>query len=368
MNQTDQGLQLDQRRKSLAHLITCHLWAPYIFENEIEFTGWDTTWNTAYGYWAGKPVGTSSLCCLADVLTRYSEIYYGYDDVTMKSLDRRMHAARTLRDLDLTQEVHGHLLNDDSEVIGLVVEPASGRLLRLEDRAQVYQAVAKLQRHYCILPNVRDGAILISEGKVRFPFVSEIRYYPPDQRSEFRESAERDHWQALDGVFAELEEGLTPQPITLFSAPLPVLFIPSYPLERPFPVVAMYINSRIMDSSYGTDDTEYNSVERPVLLGTQADVSFAIEQTGRALGARITLFRRSDIQRNRQALPSPTPAPGSLRVQRHVSQRRSRLDAAQLRLHNALNRRRRAKETGSDSYSDVTSESGSASSRIEEIF
>jgi hypothetical protein len=40
VNQTADGFHISHRRKSFQHLITCPLWAPFIYDNEIEITRW----------------------------------------------------------------------------------------------------------------------------------------------------------------------------------------------------------------------------------------------------------------------------------------------------------------------------------------
>ena len=77
----------------------------------------------------------------------------------MKEVNKAMNAGRILRGHDLTQEVYGHLLDGESNVIGLVIEATKGRSVQLGDRALLYDAVAKLQRHAHWIPPRLLGAV-----------------------------------------------------------------------------------------------------------------------------------------------------------------------------------------------------------------
>ncbi|KAJ2914028.1 hypothetical protein MD484_g6410, partial [Candolleomyces efflorescens] len=217
VNQTADGFHISHRRKSFQHLITCPLWAPFIYDTEIDITRWNSDGH-ANGYWGNKPV----------------DIWYGWDQAHMKEVNKAMNAGRILRGHDLTQEVYGHLLDGESNVIGLVIEATKGRSVQLGDRALLYDAVAKLQRLFCIFAGINAGTVLIHDGKVRFADMCCITYYPPDERKEFEENAERYHWKDLERLFDKLEDGSRPFPHYQFISSQPAVILSNcFSPERP---------------------------------------------------------------------------------------------------------------------------------------
>lgn len=337
VNQTVEGFQPIQRRKSFKYLITCERWAPYISEDEVEITEWNCVGH-ASGFWREEPV----------------VIYYGWDEDHTKQVNKAMIAARALRGLDVTQEVYGHLVNSEGEIIGLVVEATKGRAVRLEDRSIVYEAVAKLQRHFCLFPAFKAGFVLISEGKVRFADLSYITYYPPGQRQDFEEKADRLHWDYLEIFFSELEEGLTPMIHFHFFKAEPITLVYPEAPHRPLPLLATYLV--LVPNDHGEE--EYHCWE------TDNSDPFQLLSTVYYLGIQNG-FKAKPFEERDRALPYTAP----LVIQPRNKSRRSRNPSITLSHPYRRNASTRPPPSRHPVYadSDCTSESGQ-SSRFEEIF
>ncbi|TFK29128.1 hypothetical protein FA15DRAFT_610811 [Coprinopsis marcescibilis] len=240
INKTADGYRILPRKRSFRSLIKCPLWSKLIYENEVQITRWNS--EGANGYWNGKPV----------------DLWYGWDQTRMRLVNLAMEAAQAVKDLDLTYEVYGHLLNSDGHVIGLVTEATWGRPIDVNDRTIVYEAISRLQRHFCIFSNAgTSGLILIAGGKVRLADLCSIKYYPPDQRSDWEELTDRVHWRGLEEVFANLEEGFPPMPHYQLYSSVPLTFCPNSPYpERPIrPTVLCYMHFTYR-SEYDQDDSE----------------------------------------------------------------------------------------------------------------
>ncbi|EAU87789.2 hypothetical protein CC1G_09408 [Coprinopsis cinerea okayama7 len=336
-------LQLLPCRKPFYKMVKCPLWSQSIYEHEIEISRWNDDCQ-ANGFWDGKPV----------------DIWYGWDKNKMRIVNRAMEAAYAVRDLDLTYEVYGHLLDSDGHVLGLVTEATWGRPVRLEDRIQVYEAIAKLQRHFCLFFSIGADCVLIAGGKVRLADLASIEYVPADDRHDFDRRAEKVHWGPLDDLFTDLELGIPRMAHYQFTVTAPLLFLPTTPSpERP--ITARVVVFATLWKPYSAfDDDTGGDFKHPM------DINVVISQKVNTSKANFTscLLRISDLTRGwilartsfknplRQERPSIQSAHGTTTRSRPYTRKR------------ASNRRVRNLSPASD----CTSESGSTSGRFEEIF
>ncbi|RXW22448.1 hypothetical protein EST38_g3407 [Candolleomyces aberdarensis] len=200
-----------------------------------------------------------------------------------------MHAGRILRGHDLTQEVYGHLLDGDNNVIGLVIEATKGRSVQLGDRALVYEAVAKLQRQFCIFAGINAGTVLVHDGKVRFADMCCIIHYPPDKREDFDDLKEHHHWKQLEKLFNSLEEGYAPFPHYQFITMQPAIILShSFSPERP--LVAKYYGFMIF--CLVDPDHENDSVRRTLSSGIAQSVIFeGMRDHEEAIGTRLVAYQ-----------------------------------------------------------------------------
>jgi len=130
------------------------------------------------------------------------DILMGWNDRWARIVDLEMKGHRLLQGLDLTYDVLGHVLRDGL-VVGLMTEPANGRMVEYSDRAEVYDAIAKVQRKG-LLYTISCSTIMICDGKVRLLSLSSVRTFCPDAQG-FKE-ADVYHWEALDVLFDELRD------------------------------------------------------------------------------------------------------------------------------------------------------------------
>ncbi|KIM41862.1 hypothetical protein M413DRAFT_27425 [Hebeloma cylindrosporum] len=212
--------------------VTCPLWAPLIFEDEIQFTVWGTKWDRR-GIWNGKEI---------DVLFATDETRFSYLDTTM----RRM---RAISGMDLTYEVYGHLVRKDGTVVGLVTEAAWGRPIKSSDRALIYQTAARLQSRGWVYFGSLHNHFLIAGGKVRLIEPSALKFYSKDDTERLYSDAERFHWWALNKLFWEFENYgpfgnvRLPQPRFTASFSNSNLVIPPPSPERPLGGMFIHIPS-----------------------------------------------------------------------------------------------------------------------------
>jgi hypothetical protein len=191
----------------------CPTWAPFVDECDVQITQW-VTGERRHGIWKGKEV---------DLL-----VAWGDEHAIMIENNTRGH--RILLGLDLSFEVLGHIVRD-GQVVGLMTEPAYGRLVEYQDRALVYEAIAKLQRRGILYRECQHAPnIMISEGKVRFLQTTHMINLPT---IELAKEAEYWHWKTLDVSFEELRK----RP-NIYSAachrnvPYCVQIIPNLPLPQ----------------------------------------------------------------------------------------------------------------------------------------
>ncbi|KAF9484219.1 hypothetical protein BDN70DRAFT_917909 [Pholiota conissans] len=167
--------------------VTTKPWTTYIPERDVEFTVWGSCTDRR-GIWKGKKV----------------DVMYGWNNLEIWALDRAMRGARAVEGLDLTFEVYGHLVGDDGNIIGLVTEAASGRMIKLSDKGLVYSAISKLQSHGFIYRGCITNRFMIHNGKVRLIELNCIEPY--SDRKQLEKDAERWHWEELRDLFGQWNE------------------------------------------------------------------------------------------------------------------------------------------------------------------
>ncbi|KAL0952621.1 hypothetical protein HGRIS_006871 [Hohenbuehelia grisea] len=151
----DGSYRLEYRATPM-YSISCQLWAPLVDESEITITRWMSC-EDRLGKWKGRDV----------------DLLIGWNDRWLRMVESETKGHRQLRGLDLTLEVLGHVVRD-GHVVGLMTEPATGRLVQYHDRALVYNAVSKLQSRglYCY---IHPSSIMIVNGRVRLLRLSSVR-------------------------------------------------------------------------------------------------------------------------------------------------------------------------------------------------
>jgi len=186
IEQGENNYRLYHRNRPIRR-INCRIWAPLVDESDLEITVW-VTFHRYHAIWKGKEVDV----CIAWEDTR---AWYVEEETNGRSL---------LVGLDLTFEVLGHIIRD-GEVVGIMLEPCYGRPLRHDDRAVVYEAVAKMQSRRLFFPMIDNSNIMISEGKVRFMGVKGITRIATDSTGRSEEEVIAHHWQKLSNLFDTLD-------------------------------------------------------------------------------------------------------------------------------------------------------------------
>ncbi|TFK36584.1 hypothetical protein BDQ12DRAFT_667725 [Crucibulum laeve] len=198
---------LSYRRKPLKK-ITCPTWTIRVPERDVLVTKWIT------------------------VEERHVDLLLGHNDFTLDLVQAEMTGQRYVWGLDLTFEVLGHIVNDEDEVIGIMTEPAYGRLVEYRDRTAVYTAMVKLERmdlYYSTGPS----NIMVSNGKIRFLSLSSVRKFDPQDEKQAAK-AKLYNWDTLETMFKDLsthENFYTPSRYWKQNATV-VTIIP--PPNRPF--------------------------------------------------------------------------------------------------------------------------------------
>ncbi|KAJ7589448.1 hypothetical protein C8J56DRAFT_938627, partial [Mycena floridula] len=177
---------LVSRRRQL-YRIACPLWAPLINETEIQITNYFRIYERT-ALWNGRDV----------------DIQVGWENDFLRELEQETIGRGAIRDLDLSYEVLGHLTRD-GDVVGMVLEPAEGRMVEYRDRLKVYAAFAKLQAHNVIHAGcIGPSNIMIHKGKVRLLRLHPLRVYSDADKAEVERQAKYWHWHGLEVVFKNL--------------------------------------------------------------------------------------------------------------------------------------------------------------------
>jgi hypothetical protein len=135
------------------------------------------------------------------------------DDYTVKVLELTMYGYRYVHGLDLTYDVLGHVVRDGN-VVGIMTEPMLGRMMQPCDRNIVYTAVSKMEARNVVHMGPASPDMLIHNGKVRLTNLACVRFYGKHQQVEFRATANKRHWEFMEGEFARMDG-------------LPFLYIPN---------------------------------------------------------------------------------------------------------------------------------------------
>jgi hypothetical protein len=167
--------------------LACTPFARSIPESEIRITKWISA-EERHGIWNGSEV---------DLLMAWDDIFCA------KRVEAFTAGYRAIQALDLSFEVLGHVVRDD-RIIGIMTQPAYGRMVQYRDRALVYDAVAKLHRHGVLYASPQHAPfIMISNGKVRFLDIDNMAPLP---QPELTRQA-KVWWDCLDKSFQELRAG-----------------------------------------------------------------------------------------------------------------------------------------------------------------
>ncbi|KAJ8483491.1 hypothetical protein ONZ45_g14591 [Pleurotus djamor] len=203
----DGGCRLIQKERPVPR-VTYPTWAPLVEEKDIVTTKWISA-EDRQGLWNGREV---------DLLMM------GWDDKRMNEVEQTMKASPWL---DLTFEVLAHIVRD-GRVIGLMTEPAKGRMVEHCDRAKVFDAISRVESRGLLYRSIHCSNIMISGGKVRLLNISTTRYYSPEQRERHAEDFKFFHWKALKIMFDLIREGnfmtpprTWPQNLQYIPSPIP---------------------------------------------------------------------------------------------------------------------------------------------------
>ncbi|KAJ7456985.1 hypothetical protein FB451DRAFT_1275511 [Mycena latifolia] len=201
------GPKIIQRSTPREHYrIPCDfLWAPRVDITEIEtHRFWCTGQGLGRGVWRGKKV----------------DILIGCDDRDLQLVERTTRSLKAVRGMDVTYDVVAHIFRGNL-LIGILTESSH---LHLFNPSAIYRAIvlvfaafAKLERAFFLHEFLIDHQrVLIDEkGRVRILDLQTLVYYPPHERKQFEEKAQKFHWDRLPIIF----DGLGPH-----SAPFPPLF------------------------------------------------------------------------------------------------------------------------------------------------
>jgi hypothetical protein len=299
------------------------------------------------------------------------DIWYGWDATRMEEVNSAMHAARHLQGADFIQEVYGILMDEEDEVLGLVVEATRGRPVQgLKDLIPVSHAVSELERRHCVFRGFLLGCLLITDGKARFSDLRHIIVFPPGEQAGFDQQKEYDHWATLDWMWQMLEEGETMYTHFNFMVSQPAILLSSYAPERPFSPLATHFIFflRGLSELIGEDDDEYDSIDRPMLAGSQSDIIQRLRVYEDLTGASLELYddsARLRLRALKHALRTPFQTSWSGRIPVQSTQRRARRYATTAPYRRSFQSRPTPSQMGYTYDSDCTSESGH--SRFEEI-
>ncbi|KAI5887901.1 uncharacterized protein SCHCODRAFT_02639181 [Schizophyllum commune H4-8] len=113
------------------HRIRTPCWTELVDESEIFLTKFINAYHRQ-GICRGIPI----------------EVFRGWNDDTLRDVERGMDAYQALKRADLLEyahEIYGHMTSED-RVVGYVTEPMTGRIVQPRDKKLVYSAVARLHR------------------------------------------------------------------------------------------------------------------------------------------------------------------------------------------------------------------------------
>jgi hypothetical protein len=170
------------------HRISCRLWASLVEEFELEITQW-ISFHRRHALWKGKEV----------------DVCISWNDSRAQYIEEETNGRRLMIGLDLTFELLGHIIRD-GEVVGIMLDPAYGRPLRHDDRAIMYEAVARIQNRGLFFPMINNTNVLVSQGQIRFMGVAGVtRIGSEGSGVSSVEDAQAQHWRMLDTLFDTLD-------------------------------------------------------------------------------------------------------------------------------------------------------------------
>ncbi|KAF8999861.1 hypothetical protein BDQ17DRAFT_739178 [Cyathus striatus] len=219
--QDHEGVYHIQHRQKRLTSVTCQPWAPLVDENDVKISRWISC-EEREGIWNNQHV----------------DLLIGWNNETIKWINEEMNGHRLIQGLDLGFEVLGHITSNGN-IIGIMKEPAIGRLVERCDKNVVYAAVSRLQRlgliYEAILPS---NIIIATDGKVRFLSVQNIVTFGSREHGEnIEQAAQHFHWNQLKKLFIDLHRHWNIMPVTRSLTGsvkiLPPLPTPPPPLQDP---------------------------------------------------------------------------------------------------------------------------------------
>lgn len=163
-------------------------WAPLIDENEIVFDKWRDWGTWRGGWWNGIRV---------DVY-----IFY-WEESMVHPFEVEGHRIMQSAGLtELTFEMVGHVTRHGCTV-GHACKAIEGRLVEYRDRADVYEAITRMQAKGIIYRSIFDNDIYATDGGIHFTNLSSIILY--DNETILEEAAQHWHWERLETMFEELK-------------------------------------------------------------------------------------------------------------------------------------------------------------------
>jgi hypothetical protein len=169
---------------------SCHMFATLVDLKDIQITQWMNC-GERHGRWGKKDV---------DLMEAWNVEF-----AKMVQGETNGHYLLTTKGLHLTFKFEGHVMRDNA-VIGLMTEPVEGRHLEYRDRALVYQAATELENHDIVFNYLLPSNIMISNGKVRFRFVSSAKLYPREMPGFSAVETQAARWGELEQLFNDINE------------------------------------------------------------------------------------------------------------------------------------------------------------------
>ncbi|KAJ6554432.1 hypothetical protein B0H19DRAFT_1294182 [Mycena capillaripes] len=153
------------------------LWAPRVDITELEITRlWFLGIGVGRAVWRGKEVDIQIAC----------------DDLGLRYLERETRGLKDIRGLDITYELFAHVFMGNV-LYGILTEASTfARPLRLNDRATVFAAFAKLEGAFMIHGGIIDDQRIVMDekGRVRMQDICDLKYYAPHQRKQLEKDAQ----------------------------------------------------------------------------------------------------------------------------------------------------------------------------------
>ncbi|PFH48849.1 hypothetical protein AMATHDRAFT_5430 [Amanita thiersii Skay4041] len=133
-------------------------YAPLIHEDEIQYIR-PVRGYLREGLWKGRHV----------------DVWVGWNDHSLRQLERQMRSYDLLRSLDVTYGVLGHIIDSQGNIIGMVTEPAYSRPFQATDLLAIDDAMARMRKLGIYYTLNECNVVMSLDGKVRFTHVWSVR-------------------------------------------------------------------------------------------------------------------------------------------------------------------------------------------------